>query len=128
MTELLSRRKLLAILPASFAGLFVMRTTAQTQAKEPITVYKDPTCGCCHLWVEHAEANGFKATVIDGSMPPVRARFGIPANLASCHTVIVRGYIIEGHVPASDVKKLLAAKTPGVVGLTIPGMPASAPG
>src|SRR5689334_14492380 len=101
MTDRLSRRQLLAILPASFAGLFVMRGAAQTQAKEPITVYRDPNCGCCHLWVQHAEANGFKANVIIGDMPPIKAKFGIPSNLESCHTTIVRGFVIEGHVPAA---------------------------
>jgi len=131
MTGMLSRRQVLAIVPASFAGLFAVRAAAQTAAtKEPITVYRDPTCGCCHKWIQHAEANGFKVTDVIGDMAPIRSRFNIPSNLQSCHTTIVRGFVIEGHVPAADVKKLLAAKPApaGIIGLTIPGMPQSAPG
>jgi hypothetical protein len=73
-------------------------------------------------------ANGFVATVQDTNMTPIRLKYGIGERIASCHTALVGGYVIEGHVPASDVKKLLAAKPKGVKGLTIPGMPQSAPG
>jgi|SRR6185503_208456 len=131
MTEKLSRRQMLAIVPASVAGLFAARAFAETaQVKEPITVYRDPTCGCCHKWIQHAEANGFKVTDVVGDMAPIRSKFNIPRSLQSCHTAIVRGFVIEGHVPAADVKKLLAAKPApaGIIGLTIPGMPQSAPG
>ncbi len=129
MSEMPSRRQILALVPASLAGLLAARVAAQTPARsEPITVYKDPSCGCCQKWVEHAEANGFKATVVNGDMRPIKARFGVPASLESCHTTIVRGFVIEGHVPAADVKKLLSLKPAGIVGLTIPGMPQSAPG
>jgi hypothetical protein len=119
--------------PVALAGLVfgkaALAQTAKAPAqKEAITVYKDPSCTCCHLWVEHMQANGFVATVTDGNMSPVKARFKIPPALESCHTTIVRGFIIEGHVPAADVKRLLTEKPKGVVGLTIPGMPASAPG
>jgi hypothetical protein len=73
-------------------------------------------------------AAGFKASVIEGDMAPVHARFKIPADLQSCHTAFVEGYLIEGHVPAADVRRLLAEKPRAIRGLTIPGMPASAPG
>ena len=99
-----------------------------TALKPSMQVYKDPYCGCCSKWVDHMRANGFVATVTDTNMTPIRARYGIGERIASCHTAIVSGYVIEGHVPASDVKKLLAAKPKAVKGLTIPGMPASAPG
>ena len=99
------------------------------QAKVPITVYKTPTCTCCHQWVEHMKASGFAATVKD--MPdvnPIKRERSIAQALWSCHTAIVGNYVIEGHVPAVDVKKLLATAPKGILGLTIPGMPASAPG
>jgi hypothetical protein len=99
-----------------------------TQTKTPITVYKDPNCGCCGKWVEHMDANGFQSKVINTNMATVHAEHKVPRNLQSCHTGIVGGFVIEGHVPASDVKKLLAQKPNGIRGLTIPGMPQSAPG
>jgi hypothetical protein len=97
-------------------------------AKTPITVYKTPTCGCCAKWVEHMEANGFKATVVN--MPDTadeRTKHGVPARLGSCHTAVAGGYAIEGHVPAADVKRLLHDK-PALAGLAAPGMPAGSPG
>jgi len=125
MSEQISRRAALVTLTGAFAGVVAI---ARAQTKTPITVFKDPSCGCCHLWVEHMNANGFVATVFDGDMKPVKARYKVPAALESCHTSSVGGYVIEGHVPASDVRKLLAAKPKDIIGLTIPGMPASAPG
>jgi hypothetical protein len=99
------------------------------QTKVPIEVYKDPSCGCCEKWVAHMNASGFVATVHDTSnMAPIKARYKVPDALSSCHTAIVGGYVVEGHVPAADVKTLLAKKPAGVVGVTIPGMPSSAPG
>jgi hypothetical protein len=102
MTHAQDRRHFLQAVPVAIAGLVFGRAAlAQTaQAKEAITVYKDPSCTCCHKWVEHMQANGFVATVTDGNMSPVKARFKIPPALESCHTTIVRGFIIEGHVPA----------------------------
>ena len=126
MSQLLTRRNVLALIPLSAFG--VAWRAVEAQAKDPITIYKDPNCGCCSKWVEHMEASGFKATVISGDMGPVKARFKVPANLGSCHTSIIQGYVIEGHVPAADIRKFLAAKPKGLIGLTIPGMPQSAPG
>ena len=107
--------------------------TAFAQAKRaaapiPIAVYKTPTCGCCGKWVAYMERNGFKATVTE--MPdtsPARTKNGVPARLGSCHTSVVGGYAIEGHVPADDIKRLLREK-PDVVGLAAPGMPQGSPG
>jgi hypothetical protein len=98
------------------------------QAATPIVVYKDPSCGCCTLWVTHMNANGFKATVHEGPMEPVHTKYKVPAALQSCHTGILGTLVIEGHVPAADVKRFLKEKPAGVIGLTIPGMPQSAPG
>jgi hypothetical protein len=99
-----------------------------TPAPTPVTVYKTSTCGCCGKWVEHMEANGFKATVVNvADTSTERAKQGVPAKLGSCHTAVVGRYVIEGHVPASDVKRLLREK-PALAGLAAPGMPAGSPG
>jgi hypothetical protein len=124
----ISRRALLAQ-GAGALALFVSRTNLFAQTKVPITIYKDPNCGCCHQWVQHMAANGFATSVKDTrEMAPIKRQNKVPAKLESCHTAIVGSYVIEGHVPAADVKRLLAEKPKGTIGLTIPGMPASAPG
>lgn len=93
-----------------------------------LTVYKSPTCGCCEDWVNHMQDSGFEMKVIDlDNMRPIKQRAGVKPELASCHTALIDGYVIEGHVPAADVRRLLEQK-PAVRGLTIPGMPQSAPG
>ncbi|MGO4998742.1 DUF411 domain-containing protein [Oceanisphaera sp. W20_SRM_FM3] len=93
-----------------------------------LTVYKSPTCGCCEDWVSHMQESGFEVTVIDHeNMQPIKQRVGVKPELASCHTALIDGYVIEGHVPAADVRQLLEQKS-AVRGLTIPGMPQSAPG
>lgn len=95
-----------------------------------MTVYKSASCGCCKKWVEHVEKAGFRVTVKDvpdANLGSIKADLGLPAALASCHTAVVGAYLVEGHVPADLIDKLLAEK-PAVRGLTIPGMPASAPG
>lgn len=105
--------------------------TGPTPAPPPpiaLTVYKDPSCGCCHTWVEYLRAQGFQVTVIDTSdMQPIKARYGVPANLASCHTAKVGRYVIEGHVPAELIQQLVR-EHPAVAGLTVPGMVAGSPG
>lgn len=93
-----------------------------------LTVYKSPTCGCCEDWVSHMQESGFEMKVIDrDNMQPIKKQAGVSPELASCHTALIDGYVIEGHVPAADVRRLLEQK-PAVRGLTIPGMPQSAPG
>lgn len=93
-----------------------------------MTVYKSATCGCCHNWVEHARENGFTVKTIDTeSLSTVKADLGVPSQLQSCHTVVVGNYLVEGHVPAADVKRLLAEK-PAVRGIAVPGMPIGSPG
>ena len=93
-----------------------------------VNVYKSPSCGCCEKWVEHMRANGFSVITHDTeNVAAHKARLGAPLAMGSCHTAEVNGYLIEGHVPAGDVKRLLAEK-PHARGLLSPGMPASAPG
>lgn len=93
-----------------------------------ITVYKSATCGCCSKWVEHLKANGFKVTAHDvQSLDSVKRNYGVPQRLGSCHTAVIDGYVIEGHVPADSIKRLLAER-PKVKGLAVPGMPIGSPG
>jgi hypothetical protein len=91
-------------------------------------VYKSPTCGCCVKWVEHMREAGFVVTVNDvDNVHPVKMRVGVPPGKGSCHTAEVAGYFLEGHVPASDVKRLLKER-PAAKGLGVPGMPMGSPG
>ena len=92
-----------------------------------IEVWKDPNCGCCHLWVEHLQAHGFKVHVRDVGNTAARQRLGMPEKLGSCHTATVGGYVIEGHVPAADIRRLLKER-PVALGLSVPGMPMGSPG
>ena len=93
-----------------------------------LTVYKSPTCGCCADWVDHVKASGLKAEVRDmGDVGPVKAELGVPGHLTSCHTAVVGGYVVEGHVPADVIKRMLRER-PQIVGLAVPGMPVGSPG
>jgi hypothetical protein len=93
-----------------------------------VTVYKSPTCGCCKEWVKHMQANGFTVTTRDvADIVYYKTANGVPLTLGSCHTAKVDGYVIEGHVPANDIKRLLKER-PAVKGLSAPGMPNGAPG
>ena len=95
---------------------------------EEVTMFKDPNCGCCGKWADHMRANGFQVKEIaTREMGAVKRQAGVPQALGSCHTARVGGYIVEGHVPAADVKRLLADK-PAVVGVSAPGMPMGSPG
>jgi len=101
--------------------------TAPSFATE-VTVYKSPACGCCKEWVKHMQANGFSVTTHDvDDVMYAKTTNGVPLALASCHTAKVDGYVIEGHVPASDIKRLLKERPP-VAGLAAPGMPNGSPG
>lgn len=93
-----------------------------------ITVYRSPTCGCCGKWIEHMKQNNFivKDNLSD-DMEAIKAQYGVPKEMASCHTAIVDGYVVEGHVPAADIIKLLKTK-PKVTGLAVPGMVTGSPG
>lgn len=93
----------------------------------PVDVWKSPTCGCCQDWVTYLESHGFTVRVHDTGNTAMRARLRIPAALGSCHTALVGGYAIEGHVPVQDIRRLLAER-PQAVGLAVPGMPIGSPG
>lgn len=103
-------------------------SVARTSAMPPMTVHKHESCGCCGLWIEHMQAAGFEVQVRNVSdLPAIKTQLGVPDEMASCHTAEVAGYFIEGHVPAADVKRLLAEK-PDARGLALPGMPLGSPG
>lgn len=126
---MMNRRDAVIRLGAVAGAALLLPRALEAQAKVAIVVYKDPSCGCCSKWVEHLQANGFMASVKETTdIEPIKEKYQVRTELRSCHTAVVGGYAIEGHVPAADIKKLLAAKPKGIVGLTIPGMPPSAPG
>ena len=100
-----------------------------TPAPEPeVVVYKSPSCGCCKKWVEHLQAAGFRVTVHDtSSLAGVMERYGVPRKLTACHTAVVDGYVVEGHVPADVIRRLLKER-PEIAGVGVAGMPAGSPG
>lgn len=98
------------------------------RATPVMTVHKDPTCGCCGAWVDHVRAAGYEARVVEvAAINAVKAKLGVPPGLRSCHTAEIDGYVLEGHVPAAAIAKLLAER-PKVRGLAVPGMPIGSPG
>jgi hypothetical protein len=102
--------------------------TAVAQRIQVVTVYKTATCGCCKDWVTHLEANGFRVDSHDVTdLDRIKSNLGVRPQYASCHTAIADGYTLEGHVPAADIKRLLAERPKGR-GLAVPGMPGGAPG
>jgi hypothetical protein len=93
-----------------------------------LTVYKSPTCGCCHLWIKHMEKAGFTVAVHDvNDVTEIKDNLGVPKKLQSCHTAVFGKYLLEGHVPADLVRKVQKEK-PQILGLAVPGMPAGSPG
>ncbi|MFZ5656213.1 MAG: DUF411 domain-containing protein [Pseudomonadota bacterium] len=122
------------------SGVPVLTPTAAAAARQPdvagkpagalpkVLVHKSPSCGCCGLWVEHMRQAGFEVQVHDtDELEPIKKRLGVPLGKGSCHTAEVGGLVVEGHVPAADIKRLLAAND-GARGLVLPGMPAGSPG
>jgi hypothetical protein len=98
------------------------------EASPQITVYKTATCGCCHRWVAHLESEGFDVTAIDvDNLPVIKVANGISPELSSCHTALIDGHVIEGHVPADAIRRMLS-ENPELAGLSVPGMPAGSPG
>lgn len=117
-----------AVAAIALAAAGSQSIAAQRGAGATIEVFKSPTCGCCSLWVKHLEQNGFTAKVTEmDDLSGLKKKHGVPARATSCHTAIVNGYVIEGHVPAADVKRLLSER-PAVAGLAVPGMPVGSPG
>jgi len=108
--------------------LAVPAITYAEQKLPQITVYKSPTCGCCKKWIKHLEKNGFTVEAYNSRyMSTVKRELGVKPQYHSCHTAMVDGYYIEGHVPANDIKRLLTEK-PKAIGLAVPGMPMGSPG
>ncbi|MBO9716183.1 MAG: DUF411 domain-containing protein [Pseudoxanthomonas sp.] len=104
------------------------QATTATSALPQVEVFKSPSCGCCSGWVDHLRQAGFPVRVHEtDALEPLRKQLGIPYGKGSCHTAMVDGYVIEGHVPAADIQRLLA-EHPNVRGLALPGMPAGSPG
>jgi len=120
-----ARRRVLIALAAAPLAL----TSARVLSAAPkVSVFKLTGCGCCDQWTEHLHKNGFEVSV--SALPdlaPVRAKFGVAKDFGTCHTALVGGYVIEGHVPAADIQRLLRSKLK-VAGLVVPGMPAGSPG
>jgi hypothetical protein len=121
-----SRRRLVTSCAAMTAAVVTGAAFAQPDAPQ-VEVWKSPSCGCCKDWVAHLEANGFRVRVHDVGNTGMRGRLGIPVALGSCHTALVAGYALEGHVPARDVQRLLKER-PAAIGLAVPGMPVGSPG
>lgn len=122
MQTKLSRRAVLLAL-----GALPVASLAQRAPKTAVEVWKDASCGCCKEWVRHLEENGFSVVVHDTGNAQMRARLGIPQKFGSCHTALVGGYAVEGHVPARDIQRLLKER-PAAAGLAAPGMPVGSPG
>ena len=116
-------------LPRLMSALVLASATHVMAAELPtVEVYKSLSCGCCTLWVEHMQQSGFKVNVHNvRDVTPMRENFGVPDAMASCHTAVVGGYSIEGHVPAADVKRLLRER-PKAAGIAVPGMVQGSPG
>lgn len=125
---------------AVFAGRSDQEATQVSAAASPagtaphgavlpvVDVYKDPTCGCCSKWVDHLEEHGFTVRTTDTrDLTAFKASHGVPPQVRSCHTALVDGYVLEGHVPAADVRRLLDER-PAIAGLGVPGMPVGSPG
>ncbi|GLK81789.1 DUF411 domain-containing protein [Methylopila turkensis] len=117
-------RRTFTLVMAGAALLF----PSAVRAAPGMTVHKDPTCGCCQAWVDHVRAAGYEARVVEvQAINAVKAKLGVPPGLRSCHTAAIDGYVLEGHVPAAAIAKLLAER-PKVRGLAVPGMPIGSPG
>jgi hypothetical protein len=117
----------LRIFPILLAA-FALAAPLSAEPKPEVQVYKSPTCGCCEKWVEHLRAEGFTVRTNDvPDVTPIKLENGVSPELSACHTAFVGGYVVEGHVPASDIRRLLAER-PAVAGLAVPGMPVGSPG
>jgi hypothetical protein len=120
--------QVLAAALALTAVSFYVGAPAAQDARPTVTVYKTATCGCCRKWIDHMRTNGFEVKSTDmPEVTSVKNSYGVPVDAQSCHTALVDGYVVEGHVPASAVKKLLKER-PKVTGIAVPGMPVGSPG
>lgn len=96
--------------------------------RKAMVMYKDPNCGCCTNWAQVAQRAGYEVKIVEADMSAVKQRLKVPSELASCHTTVVDGLVIEGHVPLQHVRALLVKRPGGVKGISVPGMPAGSPG
>jgi hypothetical protein len=125
MKTALSRRSILSLLAAATLAPPVQ---GQGRGLPKVVVSKDPSCGCCGAWAEHLRRAGFAVEIVEtANVSAVKQRLGVPPDLTSCHTAQVQGYVVEGHVPASAILRLLEEK-PQATGLAVPGMPIGSPG
>jgi len=122
-------RRCLAMLAIASIALLAAGMPRIAAANGPeMQVFKTPWCGCCAEWVDHMRSAGFSVQVTDlEDMTPAKAHFGVADDLQACHTAVVDGYVVEGHVPAPDVLRLLSER-PRATGVAVPGMPAGSPG
>lgn len=106
----------------------ILLTITTYAAAQEIEVYKRPTCSCCAKWIEHLQANGFTPKVYETpKLDPINDKFNVPQKLRSCHTALIDGYVIEGHVPADLIRKIIKER-PDAIGLTVPSMAPGSPG
>ena len=104
------------------------KETPKLEQPVEIVVYRSPTCGCCKKWVKHLEKHQFEVKdVVERDMAGIKEKYGVPEKLGSCHTAVVNGYVVEGHVPAGDIKAMLKMK-PKIAGISVPGMDSGTPG
>lgn len=121
------QRRLLIQTIAGLGSASLMSPMLMAKTKPQVEVWKDAGCGCCKDWVKHLETQGFQVKTHDGGNAEARARLRMPEKLGGCHTALVGGYAIEGHVPAKEILRLLKER-PQAIGLTVPGMPVGSPG
>jgi len=104
-------------------------TYAEFDVSRKITVYKNPKCGCCKKWISYLKRKNYDVTTINSNNHSAyKKKFGVPARYASCHTAVIDGYVVEGHVTDRDIQRLLLMRPEGVTGITVPGMPVGTPG
>jgi hypothetical protein len=131
MMHQIQRGLILGLIMVAFAISPISAFSESPSNGTAITVYKPQFCGCCTKWIEHLQENGFQVTTraisTSDEQTQIREKYGVPDELASCHTAIVNGYVVEGHVPADVINRLLSEK-PKAVGIAVPGMPMGSPG
>ncbi len=123
-----TRRAALGLVAAGTLALLLTAGRTSAASRRAIKVYKSPYCGCCGAWTKILARAGYDPEVVDmNDLAPVKRSAGVPANLESCHTAFIDGYVVEGHVPVAAIDKMLAER-PEIVGLSVPGMPIGSPG
>ena len=124
------QRRTLLTTSVALAAASVLPALAQAHSASTwpvMQVWKDPNCGCCNDWVEYLRRDGFRVQIFDTGNTAMRQRLGLPVKYASCHTALIGGYVVEGHVNASEIRRILTEK-PEAIGLAVPGMPVGSPG